>query len=242
MAWLPKDERRMLAFYARNLDKLTNYIGTEPLKENVTYEKSRINRALDWPFYLRRVPEYGDNDSPPKSVGWIYGLKSSVRRSLLSVRRVLHRRKEFGQWIGDKNKSRMRQLLRRSCAALRYSYADRKREMRYYLKQRKRVENASHFLAQRGLIAVEHHQTDSDVILITMTLEGYDLGKRLSTPWGWVGVHYQETKSGLFWWVVGSVLIGGILVAVAKDWLKEKVIPHKETSPSASPSATASPP
>lgn len=80
-----------------------------------------------------------------------------------------------------------------------------------------RVERANTLLQARNLITVVPHECEHDVVVIGLTLAGYDLGRRYTRLWECTGLWFEEYRNHWFWLVMAAV--GGGIVSKAVDWL-----------------------
>ena len=83
-----------------------------------------------------------------------------------------------------------------------------------YLDESNRVRSANEALQQRGLVALTP-QKDSQLITLSLTAQGDDLGRNFSSRLGTFWVWCTEYK----FWVILSVIISlvGVLVVILKD-------------------------
>lgn len=90
-------------------------------------------------------------------------------------------------------------------------------DVQRFIRNKIALDHANKFLQHRGFIQIEKHQHDSNVIAVAVTLDGYDLGKRLLSWPGWCGVWYQEHKEG----VIGAILslFGGVVGGFLSHWV-----------------------
>lgn len=75
----------------------------------------------------------------------------------------------------------------------------------------KRLEIANAHLQERHLVGIRHHQSETGVTGILLTLQGYDLARRYQNWLGRTGLWFREYKDHWFWLVVS--FLGGILGA-----------------------------
>jgi len=90
-----------------------------------------------------------------------------------------------------------------------------KEEHEKYLRNRVRLDLANHFLIERGLVEIEKHKSAS-VILVALTLQGYDLGQRYLTKAGTFDLWYQQHKNGVLGFLLS--LAGGVLGGFISHW------------------------
>ncbi len=100
------------------------------------------------------------------------------------------------------------------------------------------VEVLNTLLSKRGLIAWEEYKADGDgkwainmyaeqtdnpnlnkklKYLITLTIAGYDLGRKYNSWWSRSGLRFAEYKDHWFWLILG--FLGGIIGALIVNWL-----------------------
>jgi hypothetical protein len=77
-----------------------------------------------------------------------------------------------------------------------------KRDIKIYIRDSKRVQFANKILAERGLIKHSQDQPEAGVTVVTLSLEGYDLGRRYSSLLGSTGIWFEEYKNHWLWLVV----------------------------------------
>ena len=90
--------------------------------------------------------------------------------------------------------------------------AQMRKEMSAYFESSKRVRHANELLAARGLIKTTDHQHEHDVIVVALTVDGYDLGRKYASGWIRTGLWFAEYKDHWLWLVLG--FFGGILGAI----------------------------
>jgi hypothetical protein len=86
---------------------------------------------------------------------------------------------------------------------------DFKRKLKSYIDCAARIQIANKLLAERGLIKITPHQHATDVVGISLTLDGYDLGRRYASFLERSGLFFQEYKNHWVWLIVA--FIGGAL-------------------------------
>ena len=94
---------------------------------------------------------------------------------------------------------------------------DRGGSMKKWLKCRNRINIANTSLKARKLIELHNHQSESDVKAISLTIQGYDLGRKYSSWWTRSGLWFAEYKHHWFWLIVS--FLGGIIGALIVNWL-----------------------
>ena len=78
-----------------------------------------------------------------------------------------------------------------------------------------RIRMAHKLLAERGLIMVSPHQHDSNAVVIGLTLDGYDYGRRYSSFWASSGLWFREYRNHWIWLIVA--FFGGAVGAKLID-------------------------
>jgi hypothetical protein len=86
-----------------------------------------------------------------------------------------------------------------------------------------RVRNANTHLAARELIQTTNHQHEPGVIVVSLTIAGYDLGRRYASPWVRTGLWFAEYKDHWIWLILGFV--GGIIGALTVKILESLIGP-----------------
>jgi len=90
--------------------------------------------------------------------------------------------------------------------------------MRAYLRDLGRVEVANNRLQARGLIKIKPHQTETNVVGVTLTLPGFDLGRRYGAGfWEYSALWFEAYRHHWIWLIVG--FLGGIIGGVVGNWL-----------------------
>ena len=92
-----------------------------------------------------------------------------------------------------------------------------KREVVTFIRCTNRIDVANKLLAERGLITVTPHQHEHHVIVIGLTLPGYDLGRRYSSFLESSGLWFQEYKNHWIWLIVA--FFGGALGVKLFDFI-----------------------
>jgi hypothetical protein len=85
---------------------------------------------------------------------------------------------------------------------------------------RKRVAAANQLLAARKLITYTRHRHEQSVVILGLTLEGYDLGLRYSSWFMRTHLWFREYKDHWMMLLIGFV--GGMLGSLIIDLLKGK--------------------
>jgi hypothetical protein len=78
---------------------------------------------------------------------------------------------------------------------------------------------ANNALSERKLIKTRDHETvvEDKPIGISLTIEGYDLGKKYSSWWTRSGLWFAEYKNHWIWLIVS--FLGGIIGGLLINWL-----------------------
>jgi hypothetical protein len=111
------------------------------------------------------------------------------------------------------------------------------------IEQKARVEKANKMLVARGMITIRPHQHEYGVILIGLTLEGYDLGRRYRSRLERSGLWFERHRNHWVWLLVSFV--GGILGTLLTQWLTPSppalrdVVDHATRQPTTHLSPTA---
>jgi len=92
---------------------------------------------------------------------------------------------------------------------------DRGGSMKKWLKYRNRINIANTSLKARKLIELRNHQSESDVKAISLTIQGYDLGKKYSSIPHTILLWCNEYKV----WIILGLIISfvSVLVKILKD-------------------------
>ena len=93
-----------------------------------------------------------------------------------------------------------------------------KQEIKALIARMSRIKKANRLLTERGLVTVQNHQSEHDVIVVALTVEGYDLGRRYSRWIERTGLWFQEYRNHWVWLVVA--FLGGILGSLVLDIIK----------------------
>ncbi len=89
-----------------------------------------------------------------------------------------------------------------------------------WLKDRNRVIIANKALEKRGLITSPNLELGpSEPITISLTVTGYDLGRKCNSWWSRSGLWFAEYKEHWFWLIVS--FLGGIIGALIVNWLSK---------------------
>lgn len=85
---------------------------------------------------------------------------------------------------------------------------DDKKWLKRYFDQTNRIKWANKHLATRKLIVLEQHQHENDVVIVGLTLDGYDLGRKYTSWISRSGIWFDEYK-GHWLWLVAAFVGGG---------------------------------
>ncbi|MGA2033724.1 MAG: hypothetical protein ABSG68_15835 [Thermoguttaceae bacterium] len=96
-----------------------------------------------------------------------------------------------------------------------------KRWVKKRFNETNRIERANKHLHERGLIALERHQHEHEVVLITLTLDGYDLGGKYAGFLARSGLWFEEYRNHWLWLIVA--FFGGAIGAKLLDWVIARV-------------------
>ena len=81
-----------------------------------------------------------------------------------------------------------------------------------------RIKVANKNLKERGFIASSDN-LDSSPITISLTITGYDLGRKYNSWWSSSGLWFAEYKDHWFWLILS--FLGGIIGALIVNWLSK---------------------
>lgn len=90
-----------------------------------------------------------------------------------------------------------------------------KRKIAEYSDSSNRINKANSLLAARGLVTVTPHQHETSVVIIGLSVEGYDLGRRFSNTFESSGLWFQEYRNHWIWLIVA--FLGGAVGAKLLD-------------------------
>jgi hypothetical protein len=143
-------------------------------------------------------------------------LQKDERRLLVGYYRVIGEiDKAEGCHVSD-----LRGLLKRRAYTLEVPENDKKvsdfankKEMERWAKkyhdETNRVKRANKHLHERGLISLEHHEHELNMVLITLTLEGYDLGRKYTGFLTRSGLWFEEYRNHWLWLIIA--FFGGVI-------------------------------
>ena len=95
-----------------------------------------------------------------------------------------------------------------------------KRDIDDHFDASNRARTANNMLAARGLIVIKIHQHDHNVIVVSLTVAGYDLGRKYASRWDRTGLWFAEYKDHWIWLVLS--FFGGILGALTIKVLESR--------------------
>ena len=96
-----------------------------------------------------------------------------------------------------------------------------RKEIKNYIELERRLTVSNAALERRKLIKLDQHQSEADVKGVSLTIEGYDLGRKYSSWWARGGLWFAEYKDHWIWLIVG--FLGGIVGALLVNWLARKI-------------------
>ena len=91
-----------------------------------------------------------------------------------------------------------------------------KREVKLLLAGTARVKQANTMLTARNMVTIRKHDHEQDVVLITLTVEGFDLGRRYGSWFNSTGLYFAHYKDHWFWLIVAAV--GGGITSKLIDY------------------------
>lgn len=94
-----------------------------------------------------------------------------------------------------------------------------KREIKEYLAYQVRVSFANSAFVKRELISLQEHQHEHDVVGISLTVRGYDLGMKYNSWWTRSSLWFEEYKNHWIWLIVS--FLGGVIGALLVNWLSK---------------------
>jgi len=99
-----------------------------------------------------------------------------------------------------------------------------KKEVKKHIELSNRLRIANAALENRKLVKIRKHESLSDVKGISLTIEGYDLGRKYSEWFTRTGLLFAEYRNHWIILIVGFLggIMGGTLVALLVEWLKNK--------------------
>lgn len=92
-----------------------------------------------------------------------------------------------------------------------------KRWVKAYFDETNRIERANRHLHERKLVILERHQHEPDVVLITLTVEGYDLGGKYAGFFTRSGLWFDEYRKHWLWLLVA--FFGGAIGMKVLDFI-----------------------
>jgi hypothetical protein len=87
-------------------------------------------------------------------------------------------------------------------------------------KETNRIERANKHLHERALIVLERHQHETDVVLITLTVDGYDAGRKYAGFLARSGLWFEEYRNHWLWLI--AAFFGGAIGAKLVDFIVAK--------------------
>ena len=92
-----------------------------------------------------------------------------------------------------------------------------KKSIKNYLSVKAEIDAANNALAERNLIKITPHERQPR-IGISLTIEGYDLGRKYADWFTCSGLHFKEYKDHWIWIILG--FLAGVLGALLVELLK----------------------
>jgi len=103
----------------------------------------------------------------------------------------------------------------------------RAKKYKTWLKDWNRIITANKALEERGLINLPHENNifthiykeagTHPRLTVSLTITGYDLGRKYKSWWSWSGLWFAEYKDHWFWLIVS--FLGGVLGGLLINWL-----------------------
>jgi len=73
-----------------------------------------------------------------------------------------------------------------------------------------RIQTASKLLKARGLVEIQQHHNEQGVIIVSMTVDGVDLGRRYQSWWDSSGLWFAHYKDHWVWLLIAAIGGGAI--------------------------------
>ena len=155
----------------------------------------------------RNVTNYLDNPKWFEKQDWTHVLKESRWIPILTpyfVKRAALKVKTYG----DNNHE-----------PIKNEKTINKKKIISYIFLLRRLDIASSSLLKRSMITMQNHGQDANVVGISLTIQGQDLGRKYNS-WGTrTGQWFAEYKDHWFWLIVS--FLGGIIGALIVNWLSK---------------------
>lgn len=90
-------------------------------------------------------------------------------------------------------------------------------QIQQLISDKTRLDIANKALEQRGLIKIHNHQSEPNMTAITLTISGYDLGRKYNSWLTRSHLWFAEYKHHWIWIIVG--FLGGVMGAILVNWL-----------------------
>lgn len=104
---------------------------------------------------------------------------------------------------------------------------DYRKWIKQYFDETNRIKRANKHLAERGLLKVEKHQHENDVIVISLTIDGYDLGRKYAHFLSRSGLWFGEYQNHWAWLV--AAFIGGGFASKLLEMALTYIFPASKT-------------
>lgn len=99
-------------------------------------------------------------------------------------------------------------------------YKDMIEKMTQILKDEKVITETNKMLEARRLITLRGDRTTSNIVGITLTLDGYDLGREYNYWWTRSKLWYDEYIKGHWIWLFICFIVGGVITQLINYLLK----------------------
>ncbi len=86
------------------------------------------------------------------------------------------------------------------------------------IRGRRQVEATNRRLCARSLLDLTRHESVKDVVVVSLTLDGYDLGRRYAGWLTWSHLWFREYKDHWLWLLAG--VIGGMVGTLLLEFLR----------------------
>ena len=86
------------------------------------------------------------------------------------------------------------------------------RNLEKYFHACRRVERANELLVKRELVCADPHKHLASIFVLSLTLEGFDLGRKYDNVWDWSNLWYQARVRHHWVWLLVTFAAGGVVM------------------------------